>query len=107
MWNRIDRVGRHTHDKGSSTEINWIQSHVQDESKRTNTSSKIQCACKAASGAEEECTKPGDSCHWLHGGNDGADRLAKLSKYMGEITDLTKLLKGGVCARMQRRGGIG
>ena len=30
----------------------------------------------------------------MHEGNDEADRLAKLSKDMCEITDLTELLKG-------------
>ena len=42
------------------------------------------------------CTIPGDECHWMHGGNDidETDRLAKLSKDMCEITDLTELLKG-------------
>ena len=38
MWNRIDRPGRDMTRKGSSTIMNWIQSHVQDEAKRVSTS---------------------------------------------------------------------
>ena len=37
---------------------------------------------------------PGDECHWMHEGNDEADRLAKLSKDMCEIIEPTELLKG-------------
>ena len=50
-------------------------------------------ACRAASGCESECTVPGDKCHWMHEGNDDADRLAKLSKDVCEITDPTELLR--------------
>jgi hypothetical protein len=94
MWNRIDRLRRDRTRKGSSTVMNWIQSHVQDEAMRVSTSSNIECACRAASGCESECTVPGDECHWMHEGNDEADRLAKLLKDMCEITDPTELLKG-------------
>jgi hypothetical protein len=94
MWNRIDRLRRDRKRKGSSTVMNWIQLHVQDKATRVNTSSNVECACRAASGCELECTVPGDRCHWMHEGNDEADRLAKLSKDMCEIIDLTELLKG-------------
>jgi ribonuclease HI len=94
MWNRIDGLRRERADKGSSTVMNWIQSHVQDEGKRTSTSSNMLCACRKASGNQEECTRPTEAHHWLHEGNDEADRLAKLSKDLEPITDLTELLKG-------------
>ena len=68
MWNRIDRLRRDRARKGSSTVMNWIQSHVQDEAKRVSTSSNIECACRAASGCESECTVPGEECHWMHEG---------------------------------------
>ena len=82
MWNRVDRLRRDRARKGPSTGMIWIQSHVQDEAKRVSTSPNIdrECACMAASGCELERTVPGDACHWMHEGNDEADRLAKLSK---------------------------
>ena len=52
------------------------------------------CACRKASGNEEECTRPTEAHPCLHEGNDEADRLAKLSKDLEPITDLTELLKG-------------
>ena len=98
MWNRIDRLRRDRARKGSSTVMNWIQSHVQDKTKRVSTSSNIECACRAASG-DSKCTMPGDECHWLHEGNDEADRLAKLSKDMSEITSAQSGLALQACTK--------
>ena len=94
MWNRIGHIRRERMYLGSKTSMNWIQSHVQDEKKRTSTSSMITCACRHASGNLEECTRPGDRCHWLHEGNDEADRLAKEAKGLSEIVDVSELMKG-------------
>ena len=94
MWNRIGHIRRERMYLGSKTNMNWIQSHVQDEKKRTSTSSMITCACRKASGNMEECTRPTDRCHWLHEGNDEADRLAKGAKGLSEIEDMSELMKG-------------
>ena len=94
MWNRIGHLRRERMYVGSTTKMTWIQSHVQDEKKRTSTSSLLTCACRQASGNLEECTKPKEKCHWLHEGNDEADRLAKQAKGLEEITDMSELMRG-------------
>ena len=50
MWNRIGRLRRDRKRKGSSTVMNWIESHVQDEAKRVGTSSDIEFACYVRAG---------------------------------------------------------
>ena len=77
---QIEGVVQERNVRGSNTSMHWIQSHVQDEQKRKSTGSKVMCACRKASGHTKECTVPGDEHHWMHEGNDEADRLAKQSK---------------------------
>ena len=45
-------------------------------------------------GCRQECTVPGDEHHWMHEGNDEADRLAKQSKDMSVVDGMAELLKG-------------
>ena len=52
------------------------------------------CSCRKASGHENECTSPGDIAHWVHEGNDEADRMAKMSKEAEEVSGTEELLKG-------------
>ena len=52
------------------------------------------CACRKASGHTTECTVPGSEHHWMHEGNDEADRLAKQAKDMSAVHGMAELLKG-------------
>ena len=81
MWSRIDSLRDQRNRGGAETVMHWIQSHVQDETKRTRVTSMIQCACREASG-REECTEEGEDHHWLHEGNDRADELANRTRGM-------------------------
>ena len=94
IWTIIKSIVQERTMRGSRTCMHWIQSHVQDEKKRKSTGSKVMCACRKASGCENECTIPGSVHHWMHEGNDKADRLAKQSKGMSEVSGMTELLKG-------------
>ena len=53
-----------------------------------------------------ECTVPGNRHHWMHTGNDEADRLAKQSKDMDAIHGMTELLQGEETYVLGNRGGI-
>ena len=89
-----------------NTSMHWIQSHVQDEHKRKSTGSKVMCACRKASGHTKECTVPGSEHHWMHEGNDEADRLAKQSKGMDAVHGMAELLKGEEAYVLGNRGGV-
>ena len=77
IWTRIEELVQERTMRRSNTSMHWIQSHVQDENKRKSIGSKVMCACRKASGDVEECTVTGDRHHWMHKGNNQADRLAK------------------------------
>ena len=105
IWTRIEGTVQEQTARGSSTSMHWTQSHVQDEEKRKSTGSKVVCACRKASGCEGECAAPGDEHHWMHGGNDEADRLAKQSKDMSGVCGMAELLRGEeACALGNGRG---
>ena len=93
MWSRIDSLRDQRDRRGAETVMHWIQSHVQDETKRTRVTSMIQCACREASG-REECTKEGEDHHWLHEGNDRADELANKTREMGMPDDAIEAVRG-------------
>jgi hypothetical protein len=93
MWSRIDSL-REQRDKGGAVTImHWMQSHVQDDAKRTRATTTIQCACREASG-REECTGEGEDHHWLHEGNDRADELANKTKEMDRLGDAVEAVRG-------------
>ena len=73
--------------------MHWIQSHVQDDAKRTRATTTIQSACREASG-REECTGEGEDHHWLHEGNDRADELANKTKEMDRLGDAVEAVRG-------------
>ena len=85
IWARIDSLRRHRELMGAETEMIWVQSHIQDEKKRTSNRSMLTCACRLQTGNIEECTIEGDKYHWIHEGNDSADEAAKSTQDM-EIT---------------------
>ena len=92
IWTRIEGVVQRRTMRGSNTRMHWIQSHVQDEQKRKSTGSKVMCACRKASGHTKECTVPGNEHHWMHEGNDEADRLANQPKDMDAVHGVAELL---------------
>ena len=73
--------------------MHWIQSHVQDETKRTRVTTMIQCACREASG-KEECTEEGEDHHWLHKGNNRAGELANKPREMDMLDDAIEDVRG-------------
>ena len=79
---------------------------MQDEQKGKSTGSKVTCACGKASGHAKECTVPGNEHHWMHEGNDEADRLAKQSKDMDAMYGMAELLKGEEAYVLGNRGGV-
>ena len=91
---RIDKLRENRGATRAAREMHWIQLHIQNEQKRASNKSKLRCACRKAPGKGEECTQPGDSCHWLHLGNDMADGLAKEAKGMEVVGDHVELMKG-------------
>ena len=88
MRSRIDSLRDQRNRGGAETVMHWIQSHVQDETKRTRVTTMIQCACREASG-REECTEEGEDHHWLHNGNNRADELANKTKEMDKQTKIS------------------
>ena len=74
--------------------------------KRKSAGSKVMCACRKVSGCAEECIVPGEEHHWMHEGNDEADRLAKQSKDMGAVCGMAELLKGKEAYVLGNSGGI-
>ena len=70
IWLRIYNLMTHRERTGARTEIRWVHSHVDDESRR-KSKSEIKCACREE--GQEEC----NPYHRHHKGNEEADRRAK------------------------------
>ena len=94
IWARIDSMRKHRELMGAETEMAWVQSHIQDETKRTSNKSTLTCACRAKTGNIDECTMEGDEYHWIHEGGDKADEAAKSTEDMGLIQTIGEIARG-------------
>ncbi len=71
IWNRIQGLLSVRNKCGSQTNMRWVHSHVDDETRRTSKNSKMTCACREK--GETEC----NPTHRHHRGNERADEEAK------------------------------
>jgi ribonuclease HI len=71
IWNRIAALKEHRETSGSRMRMKWVHSHVDDETRRTQVTKKMECACRT--NGENEC----DATHEHHIGNTKADLQAK------------------------------
>ena len=83
MWNRIGEIRKHREEKGARTRIEWVHSHVDDEKRREKGGGgKYKCACGGTrEPGQKGCTHQGEEGHWIHNGNEEADKQAGMGAY--------------------------
>ena len=96
IWNRIYMLAQAREEKGSSTELRWIHSHVEQEERRVRKGAlggALKWVCSCGGDERGDCV----ASHHHHIGNDWADTLAEKGKGLVEGTRETKrCFEGGV-----------
>ena len=90
----MDSLRRHNDLMGAASEIIWVQSHIQDEKKRTSNTTMLTRACRLQKENIKECTIEGDKCHWIHEGNYSADGAAKNTQGMKMTQSAGEIARG-------------
>ncbi len=88
IWNRIHKLKDLREANGTTTNMNWVHSHVDDEERRTQRTAHMACACRE--NGEQEC----DPNHRHHIGNEKADTEAKKGAYKHRATEVDEVAKG-------------
>ena len=99
IWLRIYNLMTHRERTGARTEIRWVHSHVDDESRR-KSKSEIKCACREE--GQEECNPH----HRHHKGNEEADRRAKRGSEIEGGDDYNEAARGEMWFVLQGQGEI-